>query len=100
MRFETISARELDRFVNNNKYLIVDLREKEDYDKGHIIGAVHMDYEDIENNKAKLPRDKIMVMYCDRGGLSLMAAKKLSEKGYRIISVVGGMKAYRGKYYK
>lgn len=97
MRFETISAREIDRYVNNTNFLIVDLREVEDYEKGHIEGAVHMDYDEIENNNISLPYDKIIIMYCDRGGLSLMAAKKLSVMGYRIMSVVGGMRAYRGK---
>lgn len=97
MRFETISARDLDQYVNNSNYLIVDLREKEEYEKGHIEGAVHMDYDDIDNNTVSLPYDKIIVMYCDRGGLSLMAAKKLSVSGYRIMSVIGGMKSYRGK---
>lgn len=97
MRFETISGRDLDQYVDNDKYLIVDLREKEEYQKEHIKGAIYMDYDDIDNNTISLPFDKIIVMYCDRGGLSLMAAKKLSVLGYRIISVIGGMKSYRGK---
>lgn len=97
MRFETISGRDLDQYVDNDKYLIVDLREKEEYQKEHIKGAIYMDYDDIDNNNISLPFDKIIVMYCDRGGLSLMAAKKLSVLGYRIISVIGGMKSYRGK---
>ncbi len=97
MKFETISAKDLDQYVNNSSYLIVDLREKKDYEKGHIEGAIHMDYDDIEHNAVSLPYDKIIIMYCDRGGLSLMAAKKLSVLGYRIISVIGGMKSYRGK---
>ncbi|WP_099469964.1 rhodanese-like domain-containing protein [Konateibacter massiliensis] len=99
MKFETISARELDYFVNKSEFLIVDLREPEDYKKGHIAGAVYMDYDDIENNCVSLPRDKIIVMYCDRGGLSLMAVRKLSAMGYRTISVIGGLRAYKGKYF-
>lgn len=97
MRFGTISANELDRYVDNEKFMIVDLREIEEYKKGHIKGAVHIEYENIEYNKSNLPYDKIIVMYCDRGGLSLMAAKRLSTKGYRIISVIGGMRVYHGK---
>lgn len=97
MRFETISARELDKYIDNSKYLIVDLREVEVFEKEHITGAIHMDYDDIENDCVSLPYDKIIIMYCDRGGLSLMAAKKLSIMGYKIVSVVGGMKSYRGK---
>ncbi|PXV85141.1 rhodanese-related sulfurtransferase [Lachnotalea glycerini] len=97
MRFETISANELDFYINNNNYLIVDLREEEDYVKSHITGAIYMDYDLIESNSIELPSNKIIILYCDRGGLSLMAAKKMSVMGYRTISVVGGFNSYHGK---
>ena len=40
----------------------------------------------------------IPILYCDRGGLSMQAARELQEQGYRAISVVGGIQAYRGRY--
>ena len=40
----------------------------------------------------------IPVLYCDRGGLSMQAARELEEHGYRAISVVGGIQAYNGRY--
>lgn len=97
MRLETISAKDMDKFINNNSFLFVDLREKEDYDKGHMIGAISMDYDDIVNNNINLPNNKVIILYCDRGGLSLMAAKKLSRMGYNVKSVIGGMNSYNGK---
>lgn len=97
MRLETISAKDIDNFINNDNYLFVDLREKEDYEKGHIIGAMYIDYDDIETDNVKLPYDKKIILYCDRGGLSLMAAKKMSRMGYDVRSVIGGMNAYKGK---
>jgi rhodanese-related sulfurtransferase len=97
MKLVTISANDIDNYINNSKYLIVDLREKEDYDKSHILGAISMDYDDIDNNKVKLPHNSTLILYCDRGGLSLMAAKKLSKMGFDVKSVIGGFNAYRGK---
>lgn len=97
MKFETISARELDSYINNRNYIIIDLREKEDYDRSHIVGALHMDFDELENGKVNLPQNKEIILYCERGGLSLMAAKKMSQMGYQVISVVGGIHAYRGK---
>lgn len=96
MRLETISARDIDKLINNNNYVFIDLREKEDYEKRHIIGAINVDYDDIERNNTMLPHNKILILYCDRGGLSLMAAKKLSRMGYDVRSVIGGMNAYKG----
>lgn len=97
MKFETISAKELDSYTNNSNYVIVDLREKEEYKRSHIVGSINMYYDNIENNTVSLPHNKIIILYCDRGGLSLMAAKKLSQMGYQVISVVGGIQAYHGK---
>jgi len=96
MRLETISAKDIDKYINRNDVLFVDLREKEDYDKGHIAGAVNMDYDDLINQKVVLPYNTTIILYCDRGGLSLMAAKKMLRTEYRIVSVIGGFNAYKG----
>lgn len=96
MRLETISAKDMDKLINNNDYVFIDLREKEDYEKRHFIGAINVDYDDIEKNNGMLPRNKTLILYCDRGGLSLMAAKKLSRMGYDVKSVIGGLNAYKG----
>lgn len=100
MKFETISVRELDNYVNNVNYLIVDLRDIDEYKSGHIKGAVHMEYFNIESNKASLPNNKTIIFYCERGGLSLMAAKKLGAMGYHTMSVIGGIRNYHGKNIK
>ena len=45
-----------------------------------------------------LPKNRLLVLYCDRGSLSMVQGKKLAAEGYRVVTVVGGMHAYRGKY--
>jgi rhodanese-related sulfurtransferase len=97
MKLETISARDIDKYINMDNFLFVDLREKEDYVKGHIIGAINVDYDELMNQNISLPNNKTIILYCDRGGLSLMAAKKLRNMEYHIISVIGGIHAYKGK---
>ena len=42
-------------------------------------------------------RGKILVLYCDRGGASLLAARVLARNGYETRTVIGGMNAYRGR---
>ena len=83
---ETISAKEIDRYLLDKSYLLVDVRNPSEYRKMHIRGAVCIPYE-------YLP-----ILYCDRGGLSMQAARELQEHGHRAISVVGGIQAYRGRY--
>lgn len=46
--------------------VIVDVRRKEDFDEGHIPGAVSIPWEEIEARYTELPRDKEIITYCAR----------------------------------
>lgn len=46
--------------------VIVDVRRKEDFDEGHIPGAVSIPWEEIEARYTELPRDKEIITYCGR----------------------------------
>ena len=98
--FDTISAHELDFFYIKRNALIIDLRSREEFAQGHYRDAVNIPYEDLEEwengQSEKLPKEKILVLYCDRGSASMMAARELIKKGYRVKSVVGGIRAYNG----
>lgn len=94
---ETISAREVDRYIFDKSYLLVDVRKPSEYRKMHIRGAVCIPYEYLLQRVRGLGR-AVPILYCDRGGLSMQAARELEEYGYRAISVVGGIQAYRGRY--
>lgn len=94
---ETISAREVDRYIYDRSYLLVDVREPSEYRKMHIRGAVCIPHEYLLQRMKGLGQT-IPILYCDRGGLSMQAARELEEHGYRAISVVGGIQAYRGRY--
>ena len=93
---ETISAKMLDYYVDRRDTLIIDLREKESYMHSHVKGAVNMPYGEIDGYTA-FPKGKILVLYCDRGGASLQAARILARNGYKTKTVIGGMKEYRGR---
>lgn len=93
---ETISAKMLDYYVGRSDALIIDLRERDEFLDGHVRGAVNMPYGELEDNP-DFPRGKILVLYCGRGGSSLMLAKQLAKRGYETRSVIGGFRAYRGR---
>ncbi len=92
---ETISPKMLDYYVDNKKAFIIDLRSAQEFNRGHIKGAVSVPYEG-GRFLFRPPKDKDVVLYCERGSHSLMAARELARDGYRVRSVIGGMQAYRG----
>ncbi len=97
MDIETISAGEIDRYIFDKSYLLVDVREPVEYRRMHIRGAVCIPYKYLLERIRGLGQT-VPILYCDRGGLSMQAARDLQEHGYRAISVVGGIQAYRGRY--
>lgn len=92
---ETISPKMLDYYVDNKKAFIIDLRSAQEYSGGHIRGAVSVPY-DGGRFAFRPPKNKEIILYCERGSHSLMAARELVRDGYRVRSVIGGIRAYRG----
>ncbi len=63
--------------------VLLDMRDREDYQKGHIKGALSMPLEEIDKRYRDLPRDKDIVTYCYNQycQLSTLGALKLVEHG-------------------
>ncbi len=63
----------------------VDVRTSEDYNKGHIKGAINIELNNITASFEKLPQDKSIVLYCDGAGCgqSFTAGRILIQNGYK-----------------
>lgn len=97
MSFDTIRTNEIERYIGNANALIVDLRDRHEYDAGHIPGSVNIPYEELENYRNNFQSKQLLIFYCDRGNISLLAARDLMKYGYNIKSLYGGLRAYHGK---
>lgn len=95
-RLETISPKMLDYYVEQKDAYIIDLRTEKEYEKGHIKNAKCIPYEGGPF-PVMLPKRYEIILYCERGSLSLLAAKELARDGYRVRSVIGGIHAYQGR---
>ena len=93
MEFQTISVREFNQYRKRPDAWVIDLRSKEEFEEVHVEGARNIPYENLEVYQKYLPKDKLFILYCDRGSSSLMAARELSRNGYRTVTVVGGIQA-------
>ena len=73
--------------------LFLDVREQDEWDEGHIPGALHVPRGNLESRIEGLvpDRDQPIVVYCAGGSRSAFAAKSLAELGYSdVVSLVGG----------
>lgn len=93
---ETLSPKMLDYYIGRKDVYLIDLRDKEEFAKSHIRTAHNFPYADFDE-KGDYPKDKLLILYCDRGGASLLIAKQLAKRGYRTRSLVGGFEGYRGR---
>ncbi len=83
----------------NNHPLLVDLREKNVYEKGHIANAISLPFDDFMHEilvNEKYGKDEEMILICDHGHKSKVAADILGEdEGFSaVFSVRGGMEAW------
>lgn len=93
--FDSISVKDLDTLAYDPDVLIIDLRDESDYHKKHIKNAINIEYEKLFDSLYNLNKRKTIVLYCERGSKSIIAAKKLSEMGYTIKTVTGGYNMYK-----
>jgi len=78
--------------------VIVDVREKDEWDDGHIPDAVHMSRGMLELEiEDKFPdRNTTIICHCGGGGRSALAAESLQKMGYKNVrSMTGGFRAWK-----
>ena len=82
-----------ERMEENPNVILLDVRTQEEFDEGHIPGAILIPYTEIENKaEAMLPdKDKLILVYCRSGRRSKIAAESLSKLGYTNIKEFGGI---------
>jgi adenylyltransferase/sulfurtransferase len=87
---DAVRAREL---VESGDPVIVDVREQDEWDEGHLPGAIHIPRGYLESRvETAVPdRSRSVLLYCAAGNRSAFAAKTLEELGYEdVVSLAGG----------
>lgn len=76
--------------------VVIDVREAEDYRKGHVPGALNLPHERW-NTLEGLRKDALNVLYCytEQCHLAAMAAVEFAGKGYPVIEMNGGFEAWK-----
>jgi len=84
--------------LKSGEGVIIDVRDKDEWDEGHIPGATHLSRGTIEFDiEEKVPDTNAMIIcHCGGGGRSALAVESLQKMGYKNVrSMAGGFKAWK-----
>jgi hydroxyacylglutathione hydrolase len=74
---------------------VIDVRERSEYDNGHVPGAQHIPYEQLEQRIGEVPVDRTLVVYCASGVRSSLATGIFERHGITAANLRGGFNAWR-----
>ena len=92
--YDQISGAEAKALMDGESgYIIIDARTQEEYDEGHIPGAILIpEYEIADRAEAELPdKEQLILVYCRSGRRSKIAAAELVKLGYTNVKEFGGI---------
>ena len=91
---QQVDARTAGRLTENGT-LLVDVRERSEYDDGHVPGARHIPYEQLAQRIGEVPRAHTLVVYCTSGVRSSLATSIFERNGIAASNLRGGFNAWR-----
>ena len=92
--YVNITAQEAKTIMDTEEgCLILDTRTREEYDQGHIPGAIQISHDEITEKAEEVltDKDQLILVYCRSGRRSKIAAEALVELGYTNIKEFGGI---------
>lgn len=75
--------------------VILDVREQDEWDAGHAPNAVHIPLGELPTRLEELPDVEELAVVCRRGGRSAQAVAWLTQQGFDVVNVDGGMSAWQ-----
>ena len=92
--FKRITAQEFETMYKEDKKVIFDVHKKSEFDAEHVVDAINVPLNQINQHLAEFPKDKSFVIYCAGGYRSMVAASILKQRGWNdFVDVIGGFGA-------
>ena len=97
-----LTPAEAEKMIKTNQrdsaFVILDVRTPEEFNSGHLAGAVNVDYRssDFQNKIDELSKSRTYLLYCRTGHRSANALSLMKSKGYqRVYNMLGGITRWR-----
>ncbi len=95
-----VSAAQTVALINRSEAIVVDIRDKKEFDEGHVVDAIHMPLSKITQRVAELKKQqgKPIVVACKHGQQSGDAVRALEAAGHDpVYKLIGGMAEWRAQ---
>ena len=92
--YEQITPQEAKKIMDSGEeHIVLDTREQNEFDAGHIPGAILIPYTEIDNKAEEMlpDKNKLILVYCRSGRRSKIASEALSKLGYTNVKEFGGI---------
>ncbi|MDR3587250.1 MAG: DsrE/DsrF/DrsH-like family protein [Desulfosporosinus sp.] len=90
-RVDVITAEELSTY-NQENTLLLDVRTEDEFNNGHLDGAVNIPIDSLRDRVGELDKSKEILEYCQIGLRGYVASRILTQKGYKVKNIDGGYK--------
>ncbi|MDN5313185.1 MAG: hypothetical protein PWQ68_2158 [Thermoanaerobacteraceae bacterium] len=89
-----VTPEQLSEMKKKEDIIIVDCRTKEEYEKGHIEGAILLPVDELRKRYTELDKNKKIVIYCKVGYRANVAYRFLVQRGFEVYNLTGGYYGY------
>lgn len=80
------------------RFLVIDVRDRAQFERAHIPGAVNLEWRQVLAQRAGIPKDRPVLVYCNSGSLSAQAGFALRVAGWENVRILqGGYDEWRAK---
>ena len=96
--FSNVNVDEFQSLIADPNVQLLDVRAQDEFDEGHIAGAKLVNVNDtafVENAMAVLDKQRPVAVYCRSGRRSSRAAQVLTEQGFKVTNLLGGVIAWQ-----
>ena len=100
--YDSVDAQDFAETLKKPDVQIIDIRTPQEFNEGHIPGAVNIDLysEDFFEQMECLDKEKPIAIYCRSGRRSKIAADRFVGKGFEVTELDGGIIAWEGEIEK
>ena len=92
--YEQITAAEAYGMINKKDVIILDVREDNEYNQGHLENAINIPFDELEDrfmNEVTSDKDSIIILYCRSGHRAMIGAETLASLGFTNLYTFGSI---------